>query len=328
MAGQEAEFVLGEVCFRTMDGFRYYHVSGPCDHSRIPETFGVLGQRINDSLTGAKAGLVGPEVARYLDAVPGTTWTLQVGHQLTNEAEESPGGAEIEELPPFRCAAMVYQGGVGHFAEAIGRLSEAVKLQCLELGREYREHYLYWEGPDSPNNVMLLQFGVADPPGGRMDLPETPAATFGPVRIQSMQGFDYLHVDAEADMQRLGGAINELMGKLVAAQRAGDVRAVGPVCFVYRDAGHPGLFTLEVGVPVAPGTPAPAGAKVRQVEAARVASLVYTGGLEHLAKANDALMEQVRELGLDIPGEYREWYHCFECSKSPNNVTQVMFVIR
>jgi effector-binding domain-containing protein len=59
-----------------------------------------------------------------------------------------------------------------------------------------------------------------------------------------------------------------------------------------------------------------------------VASLVYTGGLEHLGTANDVLMDGMRKLGLEMPNEYRECYHHFEGDRSPNNVTQVMFPVR
>jgi effector-binding domain-containing protein len=87
-------------------------------------------------------------------------------------------------------------------------------------------------------------------------------------------------------------------------------------------------FRLEVGLPVPDDTPAVGAATVRDVPARRVASLVYTGGLAHIGRAHDMLMEGARDLGLEGAGEYSERYHAFGGPGAPTNVTQVMTTLR
>ena len=69
---------------------------------------------------------------------------------------------QIRWLPPFHCATVLYTGSLQHLGEALGRLDQAMKEQGLKSTGEYREQYLYWEDDQSPNNVMLLQWSLAD----------------------------------------------------------------------------------------------------------------------------------------------------------------------
>jgi len=77
-------------------------------------------------------------------------------------AAQPAGEVQIRWLPPFHCATALYTGSVQHLGEALGRLDQAMKEKGLKSTGEYRERYLYWEDDQSPNNVMLLQWSLAD----------------------------------------------------------------------------------------------------------------------------------------------------------------------
>jgi effector-binding domain-containing protein len=311
-----------------MKGFPYYSASGDCDHSRIPEALCALQERVLESMTNARAELDPAAIARYLDAAPGTTWTLQVGYRILGDVTARPGTADTEDLGPFPCVAAVYQGNVDHVSDAVMLLVQTAQENGFEAGREYREHYLYRETPDSPSNVLLLQMGVAAPGGGAADLPATPGAVFGPVRVHTLAGYHFLYVDAETDWAGIETAFEDLLGRIGVCQRRADVMAVGTMRFSFRDADAPGMLVAEVGVPVATGTEAPEGGKVRDVAPVRVASLVLTGPYSGLARASELLSAAIEERGLTRTGEYGELYLHYDGDTSPNTITQVIHPLR
>jgi effector-binding domain-containing protein len=57
------------------------------------------------------------------------------------------------------------------------------------------------------------------------------------------------------------------------------------------------------------------------------ASLLYSGGLDHLSDAYDLLMEAIEDVGLQHVEEAREWYLYFEEDDSPNNVTLIQLKV-
>lgn len=59
-------------------------------------------------------------------------------------------------------ATAYYTGSVKHMGQAAGKLYEIMMANNLRPTNQYREIYLYWEGPESPNNVVEIQFVLQD----------------------------------------------------------------------------------------------------------------------------------------------------------------------
>ncbi|MCL5999114.1 MAG: hypothetical protein M1546_24085 [Chloroflexi bacterium] len=153
------------------------------------------------------------------------------------------------------------------------------------------------------------------------NLATTPEFMIGQMRVQTASAFDYFYASKEITMDEIGKAFNELIPQIVAAQNAGKVITAGPVVALYLCTGETWQrFTLEVGFPVAAGTQPVDGVKVRKVSALRCASLLYWGDLAHLSKAYEALEAAMKQAGLKMGPDCREWYLHFENDQSPNNV--------
>ena len=87
-------------------------------------------------------------------------------------------------------------------------------------------------------------------------------------------------------------------------------------------------FTLEIGIPVPPGTPAPAGLKVVDLPAFKCATLLYTGPVMGIKEGFSALFQSMGEEGLKPAGECREAYLYFETPESDNDITQIQMAIQ
>ena len=119
-----------------------------------------------------------------------------------------------------------------------------------------------------------------------------------------------------------------VMPLVTAAQEAGVHFMGGPV-FIYDGAmGDPDQpFKLTTGFPVAPGTEAVDGAVIEELPAVRVASVYYTGPVEHLQEAYQALFPALFRAGLRPAGVSREVYLHWVDEDSPNNVIEVQAVL-
>ena len=153
------------------------------------------------------------------------------------------------------------------------------------------------------------------------NLATTPEFMIGQMRLQTANAFDFFYASKEITMEEIGTAFNELIPQIGAARDAGKVTTAGPVVAFYLCTGETWQrFTLEVGYPVAVRTQPLDGVKVRKVSALPCASLLYWGGLAHLGKAYEALEAAMKQAGLKMGPDCREWYLHFEHDQSPNNV--------
>ncbi|MFB3881261.1 MAG: GyrI-like domain-containing protein [Armatimonadota bacterium] len=160
-----AEYAIGEMRVRTLAGFDYLYFSKEITHPQIPQA---IGEMVGKAMAAMKeagitpSGPTGSEVCIYRNAVEvGQPFTLDCGFMVPAGTKPS-GEVKVKAVRPWRCATLVYSGGIAHLFEAITKLGEEMGRAGLKMDGEYREYYLYWEGFESPNNIMLIAFGIVD----------------------------------------------------------------------------------------------------------------------------------------------------------------------
>jgi effector-binding domain-containing protein len=77
------------------------------------------------------------------------------------------GRFKVRTLPAFRCASVTYTGPVTTIDRAYDRLIPAIQRSGLITTDETRELYLSWEGPDSPNDQVLVAIGLREGTPGK-----------------------------------------------------------------------------------------------------------------------------------------------------------------
>lgn len=169
--GPPRDYAIGEMRVQTMTGFEFLYVSKEITHDQIPQAIGELVGKAMDAMKEADitaSGMpTGAEVSIYRNAVKvGQPFTLEAGFMVP--AGTKPAGeAKVKTIPRWRCATIIYSGGIPHLFEAITKLEQEMERAGLKPDAEYREYYVYWEGFESPNNIMLIGFGIADEDGKR-----------------------------------------------------------------------------------------------------------------------------------------------------------------
>jgi effector-binding domain-containing protein len=162
-----------------------------------------------------------------------------------------------------------------------------------------------------------------------MEAQATPEFVISQMRVQTMreQPFFYV-VSRPTAMGGLDKELDLLMPKLEAAQAEAHVGDSASVIIRYFPSGTSDTFLMEVGIPMKAGARPAGEAQVKTLPPYRCASLLYWGSLEHIGQAYEALMQAIKDAGLERGGEGREWYYHFEGDASPNNVIGLQMEIR
>lgn len=72
-------------------------------------------------------------------------------------------GADLPMLPALRCARRLYEGPLADlFTHGYGPLLQAMAEAGLRAGGQSREVYHVWHGPESPDNRIEIQIGLAE----------------------------------------------------------------------------------------------------------------------------------------------------------------------
>jgi hypothetical protein len=109
-----------------------------------------------------KVVLVGPLIHYYYGAPhrdPEKRFKMETGFFVPADST-TVGAFRTRKLPPFKCATILYVGPAARIGDAWQALYRSVRDQRLTPTDEERELYLYWEGAESPNNIVQVQLGV------------------------------------------------------------------------------------------------------------------------------------------------------------------------
>ena len=156
----EPEFAVGPMRVQTLGGFTYLYQSKEITQAQLPMTFGELTGSVMAGMKEANVQPLGGVIASYRGATDmAKPFTLECGFSVPVETK-TVGDLKLRKLEPFRAATVIFSGSIGRIREGIQQLQQEMARAGLKSSGEYREYYLYWEDFNSPNNVILLAFGL------------------------------------------------------------------------------------------------------------------------------------------------------------------------
>jgi len=138
----------------------FVYTESETSFANLHETIDKLMKQINEALNTGKFQPDGPVIFIYKDVADmSKPFTLQVGMPAHSGAQAG-GAIKIRKLQGLRSATIVYSGSVDGIPKAYPQLFADLSAAGLTPGGENREIYAYWEGEESPNNVVVIQIGV------------------------------------------------------------------------------------------------------------------------------------------------------------------------
>jgi hypothetical protein len=159
--------LIGDVRIRTMAPVTYAYVTTQTTFDKLGDAIGTAMGDIQKAAADGKIKVAGSFVLTYPDGsshlTPDKPFKVHIGFLI----EEGAGAGEVKvrKTEPFKAATLLYTGRPADMGQCYPKLFAAIREMGLEPSGEEREFTTYWEGMDSPNNVMLVQVGVKDKQG-------------------------------------------------------------------------------------------------------------------------------------------------------------------
>jgi len=159
----QAAYHIGDMRVRTMGAVTYAYVEADTTFDKLGEAIGQAMPKIQKAVDAKKVTVAGPFVLVYPKGAhgrePGKPFAVHIGAVVADGAT-GDGDVKVRKTEPFKCAAVVYNGPTTEQGRSWQKLLPAATAAGLTPTGEEREYTLYWEGLESPNNVVYVLAGV------------------------------------------------------------------------------------------------------------------------------------------------------------------------
>jgi predicted transcriptional regulator YdeE len=171
----------------------------------------------------------------------------------------------------------------------------------------------------------------ATQPAAKPDAPDADQDyVISPMRVQELKGMTYLYISSKTSLAELGDHIRQSMEKIEPALKSGQVKPIGAALIIYHGVNQDpsSEFPLEVGFPVAADTKAADGFSIEKLDKFRCATVIYSGSMQQIHHAYEAVYNDLLGEGLEPTDEGRQAILMFEGPDSVNNVAMIEVGVR
>lgn len=158
----ESQPSIGELVVRKIPAKHYLRGEFETEFKSMGKPVGKTLTEMMEAAREKKVGLHGPVIHFYHDAPhqdPEKRFRMETGF-FVPVGTPAVGTFETRELPELRCATILYVGPATRIGDAWQKLYRNARAMGLTPNGEERELYLYWEGVESPNNIVQVQVGI------------------------------------------------------------------------------------------------------------------------------------------------------------------------
>lgn len=153
--------VVGDSREQTLRATTFAHVTVKTSFQKIGDVASKTLEKVAKLMSEDKIFPVGPPMFVYHGATPDPTseFTLDIGYIVPDDAKAA-GDLKVTKLDKFHCMSILYTGSVKGVSAAYGKVYPDLSNAGHTPTSESREIFLYWEGEDSPNNVIQVSAGI------------------------------------------------------------------------------------------------------------------------------------------------------------------------
>ena len=160
-APKPAEYLVGEMHVQDLPEMNYVYGSAETTFEKMLD---VINKYIPVMTKGIEEGELrsgGSAMFVYKGMTEDMSkpFTLEVGWCVPPNAKAF-GELQLRKVKAAKCATILYTGSVANMPKMYEKLMPAIKAAGLTPAGDMREMYLYWENPESANNVIQVQVEV------------------------------------------------------------------------------------------------------------------------------------------------------------------------
>ena len=157
------DYLITQMRVLTIKAVTFFYVSAPSTHfDRLDELLDTLLDRLYAAKALTNITESGPDIVRYypIGEAAERLFVMEAG-VMVNPQTQPAGDALVKDLPPYHCASVLLWGGLlPHIEQTYQALAQAIQAAGLERTGECRECTYWFEGVDSPNNLMGVYMGI------------------------------------------------------------------------------------------------------------------------------------------------------------------------
>lgn len=160
-APKESGVAVSPMTVRTLKGGTFLYRSVEADMQNSATLIETEMKSLGEEMKSAKIMPIGSPVFVFQNPTTetGKAFAIEMGFPVAADTN-APAGSKVRSLEPLRAATVMFSGPTTALAGAYEQMYQQIGQAGLTPGTELRQYSLYWEGVDSPNNVMLLQVGL------------------------------------------------------------------------------------------------------------------------------------------------------------------------
>lgn len=152
---------LGPVTVQTYAEGTFFHLKATSTTAELSGKMQQLVPVLMKSLAAGQIGTLGPlhVIYRGMTSDPAKVFDLEIG-VMVPKGTAAAGECQVRPLPAFTCASTVFTGALSQIGSAYGAIFPALAAGGHTPSGESRQMILFWEGPASTNNILLVQVGL------------------------------------------------------------------------------------------------------------------------------------------------------------------------
>ena len=156
---------IGEMRIQTIPAMTYLCTPAETTFAKMGDPVVAAFDKIFSAAAEAKLLIARPTMLVYQGNphfTPDNPFKMEIGI-IVAEDTKLPDAAEylkVRKTEAFKCATILYTGPVDQQGQAYQKLIPALTAAGHTPTGEEREMCLYWEGPESSNNVFIMQIGI------------------------------------------------------------------------------------------------------------------------------------------------------------------------
>jgi effector-binding domain-containing protein len=159
-AKAETPSLIGEVHVMTLPAMTIVYTSAETTFDKIGDTAMKGVGKIEAEKAKGTVKMDGPSVFVYRNITAmDKPFTLEMGLVVPADSKEV-ADLKVKKLGEFKCATVLYTGPLSNLPKVYEKVIGEVMAKGLEMTGENREMYLFWDNPESANNVTWIQIGI------------------------------------------------------------------------------------------------------------------------------------------------------------------------
>jgi effector-binding domain-containing protein len=156
-----AKPTIGETRVQDLKAFRFCSKTFGTTFDGIKKLADVEIPKLIDAMKTKGTASAGPLVFIYTGVQQDMSkpFKLEIGIMIAKDVPV-PDGYQARDVPETHSASLLFTGALKYLEDGYQKLFNSLDDKKLKPTGETREYYLYWEGPESANNVIMITSGV------------------------------------------------------------------------------------------------------------------------------------------------------------------------